>query len=304
MSEHIVHTAVLEDCFNIMFHSNNLNDLFKKIINEYREFAQLASITRDGDKFTIKLLKKYKEKYSQDKDIGGAEAYLAYVFGWLTHRSADREMKPIWRGGNFETTQKPTECSVYHEAFIFNKYYSELDLYQRALMDDLLEGFSNSQAIKKDLFIKLTRGVLKRVLIEMHTFIPPEDNADDIEDWLDLLFFKSQKFKEDLIYRYSEAIINPDPHKVKLYIEDNNFYDDKDKINKLALKLRKDNNAITAEEIDEVLEDNPDSHYAKALQRACEYLLAANEFFLGAMDIEELKLSFDIGKPGRHGGSV
>lgn len=300
MSEHIVHTAVLQDCFNIMLVSGKLNETFNQIIEEYREFAEMGSITRSGDRFTYKLLEKYRDISDKVKENEKLKARMAYVFGWLTHRSADREMKPIWRGGDFETSKNPTDCSLYHEAFIFNKYYTDSDLYQRALVDDVLEGYTNSQGINRDLFIKLVRSVLKRVLIEMHTFIP---DHDDIESWLDKLYDKKQTFKDDLAGRYTEAIINPDPELVKSYVEDTNFYDEEDKILKLAIKLRKGIN-VESGEVEEALNIEASSHYAIAVQRACNYMMAASEFFAGEIDTETVKDRFDIGKLGRHGGSV
>ncbi|MFW6309174.1 MAG: hypothetical protein ACOC1S_04070 [bacterium] len=300
MSEHVVHTAVLEDCLNIMSVSGKLNETFLEIITKYREFAEMGSITKSGDKFTYKLLEKYRDQADEIKENEKLKTRLAFVFGWLAHRSADREMKPIWRGGDFDTSKSPSDCSLYHEAFIFNRYYTESDIYQRALVDDILDGFTNSQGINRDLFIKLVRSTLKRVLIEMHTFVP---DHDDVEGWLDKLYSRKQKFKEDVIHRYTEAIINPDPEKVKLYIEETNFYNEEDKINKLAIKLR-EGDKVDIREVEEALEAESSSHYAITVQRACFYLIAANDYFEGKIDTDTLTDKFDIGKPGRHGGSV
>ena len=56
MSENITHTAILEDCFNMMFASEQICKPFKEVGKEHVLFAQFGSVTRSGDRFTVQLL--------------------------------------------------------------------------------------------------------------------------------------------------------------------------------------------------------------------------------------------------------
>ena len=60
----------------------------------------------------------------------------------------------------------------------------------------------------------------------MHTFIP---DRDDIEGWFEKLY---EKHQEQIIQmeRYAEAIMEPDPVKVKRFIEEPHFYSDEDPV--------------------------------------------------------------------------
>lgn len=210
-------------------------------------------------------------------------------------------MKPIWRGGNFETKMAPTECSIYHEAFIFNEYYRSDDIYNKSLLtielDDDFDTY-NDYNFKK--ITELFRTTLKRVLLEMHTFIPGQE---DVESWMDKLYNLQQTFNKDLINRYAEAIVHPEPVKIEKYIVDVNFFDTNDQIIQMVKRIRNEEKVSPAK-VSKVLDTEANSRYGQAIKKACRYISIANEYFENDLEIEDLKKGFEIGKMGRHGGIV
>ncbi|MFW6270543.1 MAG: hypothetical protein ACOC4G_10740 [Bacillota bacterium] len=302
MSEHIVHTSILKDSFLLIKNSQEISSKFKEIANDYEDFALLGSITRGGDNFTVDLLNAFQKRWQDGADDELLPAKLAFVLGWLSHRAADRQMKPIWRGSDFPTDQSPTECSIYMEAFMFREYYSDDLKLNRAILSEELENnclLDNPEQVEK--VVNLFRAIIKRVLIEMHTFIPPYQG--DIEEFLERLFSAQQEFKEDVIERMASAIVNPDPEKTKKYITDINFFDHQDGIIEVAQKLRQGEDVANSE-FENKINEKPKSHYGKALAMSYSYILKADQFFKKRINLEELKEGLDINKPGRHGGYV
>lgn len=60
MSEHIVHTAVLEDTFRIAGGLLGIPESFREVMRDFEAFAQLGCITVSGDTFSFQLLEEYK----------------------------------------------------------------------------------------------------------------------------------------------------------------------------------------------------------------------------------------------------
>jgi len=227
------------------------------------------------------------------------EPKLAFVLGWLCHRAADRQMKPIFRRFHPEKRQSPTECSVYHDAFVFNEIYAggEEPPYHPAMFG---EGFAAlTDAAPVESLSALIRVLLRRTLIEMHTLIPDEANP---EAWIAQLFTRKQRFYVDLA-RYEAAITDPDPEKVRRYIVEDHFYDREEPIIQTARRLQH-GETLAPDAVDEAIDAGAGSHYGHALVLATGYLRAASEFFTGRIEMDALKERLDIGKPGRDGKPV
>jgi hypothetical protein len=65
MSEHITHTAVLDDCFRLMQASDEISDPLKEAAQSHRDFARLGSITCYGARFTFSLLDSFRTRWSE-----------------------------------------------------------------------------------------------------------------------------------------------------------------------------------------------------------------------------------------------
>ena len=208
-------------------------------------------------------------------------------------------MKPVFREANPNSGKKPTDCSIYHEAFIYHEVYaqSQDNPYHAALFEKDMASLPAAATIDiaavKDLFQALLQGSL----IELHTFIP---DGNDIEGWLEKLFELQQRFYNDLD-RYAEAIHRPDPDKVERFIKAVNFYNSEDAVIAAARALQVGEGV---EDIEATWTTPASSHYGQALQLGMGYVEAASSYFIGGLSIEELKVRFKIGKAGRDGKAV
>lgn len=126
MSENVINTALVEDCFHIMFASDKICEVFKEVGRDHLNFAQFGSITSSGDQFAVSLLNKYRDNWESHKQVpveigfrsapavpkSQAESILAFVLGWLCHRAAELQLKT-----------GSAESSLYQDAFIFHRLY-------------------------------------------------------------------------------------------------------------------------------------------------------------------------------------
>ena len=301
MSESVTHTGILDDCFRLMQVSDPICDAFKEVAESENDFARLGGITRSGDRFTVQLLDRFRKRWAERKPEDKLEPKLAFVLGWLTHRAADRQMKPVFRDAEPDRTQSPSDCSVYHDAFVFKEVFAggREAPYSTATFEAGMQSLPAASAFDTADVEAFFRALLQRALIELHTFIP---DRDDIEPWLEKLSALQQGFYVD-VDRYAAAIYKPDPEKVKRFLTDVNFYDREDPI-VVAARGIQHGDGTTASQVKEAATADAKSHYAQALQMGYGYLCAASEFFSSEMSTEALKARLDVGKPGRDGKSV
>jgi hypothetical protein len=292
MSENITHTAILDDCFRLMLHSDGIAEPLKLAAREHHEFARLGGVTRSGDMFTVQLLQQYREAWPQRTPQMRIEPKLAFVLAWLTHRAADRQMKPVFRAAEPDRRQSPSDCSVYHDAFIFREVFAggAEEPYRPGMFGEAFVGYGIEDGF---------RALLQRTLASMHTFIPDRDN---IESWLDKLFSVQQRFTIDL-RRYAEAIERPDTEKVRRFIDEPNFYDRGEPIIRIARQIQHEGKA-DSKQVAEAAAADAKSHYAQALRMGLGYLRNASDFFEGKLSADELSDRLEIGRPGRDGKVV
>ncbi|MCU6796458.1 hypothetical protein OB236_30470 [Paenibacillus sp. WQ 127069] len=303
MSENVTHTAVVEDCFNMMFAAEHICKAFKEAGRDHIQFSQFGSVTRSGDKFTVALLDKYRTNWDARKEEDNLGYKLAFVLGWLCHRAADRQMKVVFREAEPESRQFPTDCSIYHDAFIFHRLYENNNNtpfpYQKAHFEINMESLKGSGAINVHAAADTFRFIWQRQLLELQTFVP---DTEHIDNWFDKLHAKHQ---EQTIHldRYAEAVLTPDPDKVKRFIEDTNFYNEEDAIIQLSQALRQGAKP-SQEELTAAFAAEPTSQYAHAVKMGYGYLQSASAYFTGEIDQDTLKDQLDVGKKGRDGQSV
>ncbi|BFT72731.1 hypothetical protein [Paenibacillus sp. P36] len=303
MSENVTHTAVVEDCFNLMLASERICSAFKEAGKDHIRFIQFGSVTRSGDKFTVNLLDKYRTIWPARNENDRLGYKLAFVLGWLCHRAADRQMKVVFREAEPESREFPTDCSIYHDAFIFRKLYDGNGNtpfpYRTAHFEKQLESLSAAGVIDIGGVTDAYRSIWQQSLLGLQTFI---SQTKDRDGWLSKLHAKHQ---EQVIHldRYAEAVVTPVSTKTQRFITDTNFYSNEDAILRLCEELRK--GAVPSQkEIDEAFEAEPTSHYGHAVRMGFGYLMSASSYFTGAIDEETLKDQLDVGKKGRDGLAV
>jgi hypothetical protein len=296
MSENITHTAVTDDCARLARHSSTICAAVKEVLGEQLEIARLGGVTRAGGRHVLSLLKRYREAWQQRQEGDWLPEKLAFVLGWLCHRAADLQMKPIFRAVDADSTENPTDCSVYHDVFLFRKVYGagEREPYVPDSLAVTPESSPETQAFQASEVESALRSLWQRALIELHTFIPDEE---DVDGWLVRVFKMRQQFYVD-IRRYAEAFADPDPEKVQRFIVDVNFYDSSDPLIRLARSIQS-GTPDTSIDLQTVLEAAAaQSRYAQALRRGYIYLQAASDLFERRIDDEAFKDRLERGKQG------
>ena len=90
MSEHIVHTAVLEDAFALGVRWPRLSAEFRRILSEQLPFALLGCITVSGDRFSFKLLERFKKTWPahpyEDDEVSSASSSAGRITALATGR--------------------------------------------------------------------------------------------------------------------------------------------------------------------------------------------------------------------------
>lgn len=296
MSENITHTAITDDCVGLALHSPTICDAFKECLGEHLEIARLSGSTRGGDRSTASLLARFRDAWPERTEGDMLPEKLAFVLGWLCHRAADRQMKPIFRATDAGDAAPPRDCSIHHDVFLLREIYAggEREPYSPATAEIGMQSLPAAQALDVDQIEDLLRAILQRALIGLHTFIP---DRDDVEGWMERLFAMRQRFYID-IRHYAEVFANPDADKMKRFIHDVNFYDGADAIIRLARSLQHGSADETIDLAEAVEGAASQSQYAQALRKGYLYIQAASDYFERQLDEDTLRDRLDIGKPG------
>lgn len=293
MSENITHTAIVDDASRLARHSEAICSAFKSALAEYPDVARLGGITRWGDQFNPHFLTALRDDPDSGRVGTRAAEKLAFVLGWLSHRAADRQMKPVFREFDPDCALSPSDCSIYHDIFVYREVFGSGagEPYSTAMFEPAMESHPGASAVDVATLESLFRVMWQRMLLAMHTFKPDGENIDA---WLDNVIGRHQRLTVD-IRRYAEAFHSPDPAKVDRFIVQPNFYDREEPLIVLARALQRGERPNTT--VADALAVPAQSRYGLALHRACRYLHAASEYFRRQTDESDLRARLDIGKP-------
>ena len=302
MSENITHTALLDDSLRLLRLHPATTPVVREAAVHHRDLARLGSITRHGDLFTLDLLEKFRQRRQRGHYADADQARLAFVLGWLTHRAADRQMKVVFRRIDPDSSKRPRDASVYHDAFCFREVFAlghATADYHPALFEDRLASLAGSRLAPVEALEEVVHVLVQRALIELHTLIP---DPADIEGWIDRLRAAQQTFHVDR-HRYARALLAPDPELWHRFIVEDNFYDREEPIIAAARAIQRDE-ALDPQRVAQAVGQNAASQYAQALHLSMSYLLAACDFLDGKASDEELRKRLKIGTPGSDGIAV
>ncbi len=294
MSEHLVHTGICDDTLRLAIAAGPaLPTAFATVMRECRDLARLGGITRHADRHAVALLTAWRER-PEDRAVRGK---LAFLLGWLSHRAADRQFKPVFRAANPDSKLSPKDCSVYQDCWLWRRRFAGQDPdYGDGVFLRLGSG-REGEAVAG--LRSLVRTIMQGSLIAIHTFIPDDDQPDV---WLDRVCRLHQAWRIDMD-RYVAAALHPDPALVKRYIDDTCFYEPADPLIALCERLQAGGTA-TPDEVAAAAVAEQRSHYAQALATAWRYLGAAGAFWERRIDAAQLADALDHGRPGRDGKGV
>lgn len=295
MSENITHVAVCDDVTRLIAVHPEVNPTFNEVLRAHQDVSRFGAATRSADRWTTELITWAREQAARAPAESDPQwsAKLAFALGALTHRAADRLMKPILHFA--ETNEGPdgfVEATVHCDIFIFREVYGHgegphAEPYPAAILN---ESTTERQRRIEEYFHVLWR----REIVAMHTFAP---DRSDIHGWLNKLLYAMQDFPMELS-RYARVAAEWDPAKVKRYLTDTHFYDRSDPVIQAARKIQHGEHVAGDAVVSAVAATADDScRYARALAKAVSYVVAASRLYEGAITEDEAKTHLDVGIP-------
>jgi hypothetical protein len=305
MSEHITHIAVYEDCARLSLHSKRINEAFKASLREFPDMGLLASASRGNHLIAVPIIEQAKALSARQTNTKENKMKLAAAVGWIAHRAADLQTKPLVKKYNPGGDKKDDESEneIYHDAVTWDKVYgggktnsiSPEVWFSPAVMEEGMKSHPAASAINVDETELLFSLLIKRSLLEQHNFMRQEK---DLEKWLANFFDNRQHFSEDFRV-YIEAYQNPAPEKMKRYIQDVNFYNEQDELIRLARSLQQ-GKAAPGIDLDTAFEKaKSQSHYAQALRRGMHSMFTASAYYEDKVTKEALYDAMEIEKQSR-----
>jgi hypothetical protein len=290
MSEHITHTAVMDDGARLAIHSKEICEAFKLAFSKRLDIARFSAMTRSGDNFTVRLLRDVREKWPERRDGDMLVEKLAFLLGWRCHLAADRTFKPVYRILQPEHYMKPNDDSsppsdvtVYHDVTVFREVYGSgrNDPFVPSALDYRLESHPGAKGMPAGQLERLTTAMWQESLLGIQSVKP------------------SNRFQKVIldVQRYAQAYHTPDPDLLRRYIVEPNFYDSRDPVIALARSIQRGEPRKDIDLAAAVAAAPKQSQYAQALERAYRYLAAASEYFTGKIGERELEARCDVGKP-------
>jgi hypothetical protein len=296
MSENITHTAVTDDCVRLALNSPTVCDAFKHCMRSHLNIVRLAGVTRSGGSFMPQLLEKIRGVWANRKDGDLLEKKLAFVLGWHCHRAADLQFKPVFVATDADCDKSPTDCSIYHDVFLFREIYaSGLERpYWPTTLEVHMQSDPMAKTLRVDRMEECFYSVWQQSFLRQHSFVTKESHSDN---WIKQLIDKRQGLRVD-IKRYAEAFSNPSPDRTRRFIVDINFYNGEDPLIRLARSIQNGRPDKTINLHEAVGAAKAQSLYARALRRGYTYLQAASDYFQRQIDLETLKDKLERRKQG------
>lgn len=295
MSEHITHLAICDDVVRLAKRHPEVHPYFNEVLAAHPDDAGLGATTRSADRWTVDLIvwaRKEVARPTEERDKHLAQK-LAFVLGALTHRAADRLMKPILAyARQREGDEGFVEATIHCDIFAFKEVYGEGEGPHAGPFSKVVLQEPGTEAARR--FEEYFRVLWRRQLIAMHTFSP---DRSDVHEWLNRLFVAMQDFPMELS-RYARIAAEWDPSKVKRYLEDTHFYSREDALVQAARGIQRDHPIPAADVVAALAATtNESSRYARALAKGLTYLIAASRLYEGAISVDEAKARFEVGVP-------
>ncbi len=305
MSEHITHIAVYEDAVRVIRHTKkNFPPAFHEALDEAYDSGLLCCGARGNHLYAIPILEKARDLYGKPEYTPELREQLAGALGWLLHRAADIQMKPIFR--QIDGLENPIlfqdECQMYHDAVSYQEVYqggkvsteTPLELVDTSVLSHRMEKNPASKKLNIDSFENLMAHYYVAEIANTCLFT---SSLDDVDEYANKIVEYSQDLYEDL-RMYIRAYENPEPFKHHGYITSWNIYDPNDELILFVRYVQKHGKAHPDIDVDEALAtaDNQ-CNYARALKRGLDYITGMSDFFNRKISRDELVRICEIWKP-------
>lgn len=296
MSENITHTAVTDDCVRLALHSSTICKAFKQCMRSHLDIVRLGGVTRSGGSFMPRLLEKMRQIRAGRSNDELLEKKLAFVLGWHCHRAADLQFKPVFVATDADCGKSPTDCSIYHDVFLFREVYDSgrREPYSPTTIETHLQSDPTAEALRVDKLDESFRSLWQQRFLRQHSFVDKRPYPDNrIRE----LINKRQGLRVD-ITRYAEAFANPSTDKTRRFIADIDFYNAEDPLVRLARSIQSGRPDKTIDLHQAVDAAKGHSLYARALRKGYTYLQAASDYFQHRIDLDTFKDKLEREKQG------
>jgi len=272
MSDLLTHWAAFEDCRRLAQLDDEIEPLFKELLEAEREAARLGAITRGGNRWMAGILERARDGWDERDE--GLRRKVAFCLGGLTHQACDNRMKPLMKAR--APAHMKREISAYYDVHVFREVY--LDGAEEPFHHFLVAHNDTTPGQALEAFM---RSLFQRALLSSHTIKP---DYSDIDGWLDRLFEAVQDLYID-INLYARVYREPDPAKVQAYGVETAFYRSDDPAIRAARALQR-GAPVEAEEVRRALEvDANESGYAQAVALGLAYLRNASALWRRETDV-------------------
>jgi hypothetical protein len=293
LSELITHIAIYEDCARLALLSPAVCAPFKMALERHWDIARLGCLTRGGDKYPVQLLEYCRGRWPNRRDGDFVEEKLSFVLGWRCHNAADRHFKPIYRRVQPEYYKEETTADADEKNASDARIYHDLIVFREVYDSGKRKGFSPHMLMDSpDVAWESTMGaMMQRSLLGLQSFASKETNP---AAWAKRADQKRQEYYID-IRRYARGIESPNTDWLRRFILEDNFYDRRDPLIRLARALH---DGAAKAEIDlagAVEGAQKQSQYAQALRKGYLYLTACSDFFERKIGEAELRPRLDLG---------
>ncbi len=204
MSEHITHVAVYEDTARLIKHTNGqFTKAFHDLLQAAYDSGLFCSGARGNHLYAVPILEKIRELHKQGKFGGLQKEQVAGAIGWLTHRAADLQMKPLFR--QLEEENHPllpdNECQMYHDALSYKEVYkggrlntlSPHEYIDETLLSRDMEANPASQHVPLRFMEGLFTHCFLAGMLGQARFV---EDVDDINDYTEKIINQSQDLYE------------------------------------------------------------------------------------------------------------
>jgi len=296
MSEHITHIAVFEDCVRILKNPGiQITPAFHEAIEEAYDSGLICCGARGNHLYAVPILAKNREVYGTSAYGMKEKEQVAGAIGWLLHRAADLQMKPLF--SEVEKLKNPVlqkdECQMYHDAVSFEQVYrggglstnSPYELVDKSTLSYRMATNPASRKLNVDHFENLMAHYYVSQMLRCCVFT---DELDNINEFTDKMVEYSLDLYEDL-RMYNRAFENPEAFKFHGYISNFNIYDPEDELIQYVRYVQDTGKPHPEIDIEVALQGAKDqSNYAQALKMGIDFGIALSDFFEKKISKEEV----------------
>lgn len=306
MSEHLTHIAVYEDLARLVIASDGFSRAFRESLERAWDAGLLTAASRGNHLYAVPFLEEARTRW---QGPGEVERRIAAAIGWITHRAADLQMKPLGRELEAHLAANPdplpgvgindTEFEIYQDAVTFREVYdggrvqpgTPYAPLSPATLAPAMASHPAAAAVDVAQVEVLLATQVQHDLLRLHTFT---DREQALDAWIDAFLGRVQGFTEDLEV-YVDSYQEPDPVKMIYYMDRINWYDAGDEVIRWARALQRGTEPPPGVPVEEAVRmGRTQSQYAQALHKGMHFLSAANAFFEHRMEKSDLYDTLEI----------